>query len=64
MATENLTTKEAAVRLGVTVRRVQALIKADRLKAVMHGRDWVIEGSSVDNFENLKPGPKPKGETK
>ena len=37
-----LTTKDAADRLGVTVQRVHALIKDERLPAQRLGRDYVI----------------------
>jgi len=37
-----LTTADAATMLGVSQRRVQALITAGRLRATKHGRDWLI----------------------
>lgn len=55
-----LTTHEAALALGVTVRRVQALIATGRLPAEKHGRDWQIRQEDVDSLEKLKPGRKPK----
>ena len=42
-----ITVKEAALRLGVTAHRVRQLIKARRLLAYKHGRDWVIEPSDL-----------------
>jgi excisionase family DNA binding protein len=59
-----LTTPEVAERLGVSVRRVQALIKAGRLPSQQFGRDHVIKESDVRLVEDRKPGrpPKPKEE--
>ena len=38
-----ITTKEAAVQWGITMRRVQALCESDRVKgAVLLGRMWLI----------------------
>lgn len=42
-----LTTHEAAALLGVSVRRVQALIAAGKLVAERRGRDWFIDRDSV-----------------
>jgi excisionase family DNA binding protein len=55
-----LTTQEAAERLGVSVRWVQALIKAERLPARKHGRDWLIDPSDLEPLRDLKPGRPPK----
>jgi excisionase family DNA binding protein len=59
-----LTTPEVAERLGVSVRRVQALIKAGRLPSQQFGRDHVIKESDVRLVEDRKPGrpSKPKEE--
>jgi excisionase family DNA binding protein len=38
-----ITTTEAAARLGVTVRRVQAMINDGVLPAQKSGRDWLIQ---------------------
>jgi excisionase family DNA binding protein len=65
MADERLlTTPEVAERLGVSVRRVQALIKAGRLPSQQFGRDHVIKESDLKLVEDRKPGrpPKPKEE--
>lgn len=40
-----LTTKEAAARLGVSVRRVRALITEGKLVAHKLGRDYAIDES-------------------
>lgn len=42
-------TKEAAKLLGVTERRIRALIKARLLKARKLGRDWYIDRASVED---------------
>lgn len=63
MATsELLTTQQAADRLGLTVRRVQALIRDSRLPAQRVGRDWLIRAGDLDAFRKQprKPG-YPKG---
>ena len=55
-----ITTKEAAKKLGVTVRRVQALIKAGRLSAQKMGRDWIIRKTDLDKVRVRQPGRPPK----
>lgn len=55
-----LTTTDAAVRLGVTVRRVQALISAGRLPAERVGRDWLIQERHLARVSERKPGRPPK----
>lgn len=42
-----ITTKTAADRLGITSQRVIQLIKSNRLAAVKHGRDYVIDDRSL-----------------
>jgi excisionase family DNA binding protein len=56
-----LTTPEVAARLGVTVRRVQALIKDGRLPSQQFGRDHLIKESDLKLVENRKPGRPKKG---
>lgn len=51
-----LTTKDAAARLGVTPRRVSALIAAGRLPAMKMGRDWLIAESDLALVAERKPG--------
>jgi excisionase family DNA binding protein len=51
-----LTTPQVAERLGVTVRRVQALIKEGRLPSQQFGRDHLIRESDLKLVENRKPG--------
>jgi excisionase family DNA binding protein len=59
-----LTTPEVAERLGVTVRRVQALIKDGRLPSQQFGRDHLIKESDLKLVENRKPGRPPKQASK
>jgi excisionase family DNA binding protein len=51
-----ITTTEAAKRLGVTVRRVQALITAGRLSAEKFGRDYMIREEDLEAVRERKPG--------
>lgn len=55
-----LTTTEAAAALGVSVRRVRALVKAGRLPAVKFGRDWLIKQSDLAAIQDRKPGRPPR----
>ena len=49
-------TKQAATALGVSPRRVLALIEAGRLPAKKIGRDWIIEEQDLDLVRDRKPG--------
>ena len=51
-----LTTREVAERLGVSVTRVQQLILAGRLPAVKKGRDYFIKDEDVNLVIDRKPG--------
>ena len=51
-----LTTKEAAERLGITVTRVQQLILAGRLPAEKKGRDYFIKDEDLKLVKDRKPG--------
>lgn len=51
-----LTTKEVALRLGVSVRRIHALIEAERLPAQKYGRDYLINEKDLKLVEERKPG--------
>lgn len=56
-----LTTKEASEKLGVSVRRVQAMINDGRLKAQKLGRDYVIDEKDLETVKDRKVGrPKQK----
>ncbi len=46
-----LSTNDAAARLGISVRRVQALIEAGQLSAHKLGRDYAIEESALDSVK-------------
>jgi excisionase family DNA binding protein len=45
---EFVTTEEAAVRLGISGRRVRALIDSGILVAKKFGRDWMIDKASLE----------------
>jgi len=48
-----ITTQQAALRLGVSRRRVTALIGAGRLTARTNGWGfWLLDSASVDRFRN------------
>ena len=51
-----LTTKDVAERLGVSVRRVHALIKAGRLPAQKYGRDYLIDEKSLELVKERRIG--------
>src|SRR5881296_143930 len=51
-----LTTKEVAERLGVTMKRVQAMIRDERLPAEKRGRDYFIREEDLKLVEDRKPG--------
>jgi excisionase family DNA binding protein len=51
-----MTTHEAAKALGVSVRRVQAMIKSGRLPAQKVGRDWWITAEDVEKLKDRKVG--------
>jgi len=53
---DDLTTSEAAAILNITPRRVRALIRADRLPAEKHGRDWAIKPEDLELVKVRKPG--------
>lgn len=56
-----LTTPQVAEILGVSIRRVQAMITAGRLPAVKVGRDWMIEKSDLKKVKNRnKKGGRPR----
>ena len=61
MTNNPLTTKEAAEKLNVSVRRVQALITKGQLKAQKIGRDYIIDGQDLTRIKSGKVGrPKKK----
>lgn len=55
-----LSTVEAAERLGVTSRRIVALITSGKLRATRVGRSWVIKASDLAAVQD-RPQGWPKG---
>ena len=51
-----LGTRDAATRLGITPRRVVALIRAGRLPALRVGRSWVIREADLALVKERRPG--------
>jgi excisionase family DNA binding protein len=51
-----LTTAQAAQKLGISPRRVLALIEAERLPAKPFGRVYMIEEKDLKLVKNRKPG--------
>ena len=51
-----ISTKDAAHKLGVSVRRVQAMIAQGRLRAQKIGRDYLISESDLASVLERKPG--------
>lgn len=51
-----LTTKEVAEKLGVTLRRVQAMIESGRLPAQKFGRDYMIKETDLKLVAERKVG--------
>lgn len=57
MQSENyLTTPQVAARLGVSIRRVQALIQAGRLPSRQFGRDHIINEADLALVADRKTG--------
>lgn len=62
---ELLSTDEAAKELGVTRRRVQAMIAAGQIKAKRVGRDWVMTRAALDPVRVRRrggPAPAPRND--
>ena len=51
-----LTTAQTARALGVTPRRVRALIKSGSLPATKHGRDWIVTEAAVQGLNRRSAG--------
>lgn len=51
-----LTTKEVAFRLGISIKRVQELIKGGRLPAQKPARDYFVKESDLRLVQDRKPG--------
>ncbi|MDQ3801808.1 MAG: helix-turn-helix domain-containing protein [Acidobacteriota bacterium] len=58
-----LTTQEAADKLGVSVRRVVALINSGNLPSTRIGRSHVIKESDLKLVKDRKPGRPAKSQT-
>lgn len=54
--TNLITVAKAAALLGVTPRRVQALIALGKLKALRLGRDYLIDMHDLQLLERRPPG--------
>jgi excisionase family DNA binding protein len=62
-ASNLITTKQAAERLNVSLRRVRALIEAGRLPSQQFGREHLINESDLALVADRKPGrPKTKAD--
>jgi len=60
-----LTTKQASEKLGVSVRRVRALITEGKLKAHQLGREYAIEENALRSVQTYgKAGRPPKEKVK
>ena len=51
-----ITTNDAAARLGITPRRVLAMIRAGRLKAARLGPIWTIDERQLATLADRRPG--------
>jgi len=56
-----MTTEEVAAKLGISTRRIRALIKSGQLQAEKRGRDWWITPASLAQISNRPPGRPKKG---
>ena len=57
---KQLTTPQAAAKLGLSIYRIQQFIREGRLPAEKVGRDWLIREEDLKLVENRKPGRPPK----
>ena len=58
---KELTTKEVAEKLNISLRQVQTLIQQNKLPATKKGRDWFIKEQDLDLVkERKKTGRPPK----
>jgi excisionase family DNA binding protein len=64
MEKEALTTIEAAARLGVSVRRVQQMVKSGQLPATVFGGSLMIQAKDLKLVEERKVGRPPKAAKK
>lgn len=59
-----LTTKQVAEHLGISMRRVRALIESGQLPSKQYGRDHLIKEADLKLVENRKPGRPTKEKSK
>jgi len=53
---KHISTQEASIFLGISQRRIQALINSGRLKAEKIGGIWLIPDTAIKNFKPMKAG--------
>lgn len=59
-----ITAEQTAERLGISVRRVQAMVKSGRLPAGRFGRALAIDEADLALVADRRPGRPPKAEAK
>lgn len=59
-----LTTNQVAEKLGISLRRVQALVTSGRLPAQKFGRDYMIKENNLKLVEERKVGRPRKADKK
>ena len=55
-----ISTKEASEKLGLSIRRVQALITSGKLPAQKIGNSYIVKGSDLQLVKERKTGRPPK----
>ena len=55
-----LTTDDVARLYGVTIRRVQAMIASDTLRAIRYGRIWLVRAQDAYSRIDRRPGRPPR----
>ena len=58
---KELTTKEVAEKLNISVRQVQTLIKQNKIIATKKGRDWFVLESDLQFVTERRKTGRPKG---
>jgi excisionase family DNA binding protein len=59
--TEFLTVEEVAAKLGITPRRVRAMIAAEQLAAVKLADRWIVRPAALAAVRHRKAGRPPEG---
>lgn len=62
--TQQLTTAEAAARLGLSPQQVRLLCRLGRIRARRHGRDWLLDAAAVEAARKRPKVGRPKTKTK